>query len=1544
VANRPERIGKYEITDTIGEGGMGAVYKGTDPRIGRTVAIKVIKGDFADNPELLKRFYHEAQAVGNLQHPNIVVVYDLGEESGSPFLVMEYLNGVPLDKIIAQRQSVSIVQKLGIVIEVLDALHYAHQRNIVHRDVKPANVMVLKDSHIKLLDFGIARQGDLGQTKTNQLMGTMWYMSPEQLNGQIVDGRSDVFSTGIMLFEVLAYSLPFSTNDMTYVVKRLKGDPPPLLSTYLQAYPSELDDIIARSLALDREHRYSTAEEFAFELGRLQDRLKRDMVSHYVDQARDSIARSDLAKARELLSEVLRVDTQNQTAKQLLYEIQQTLQKSARNEKKKHLKDQAADALATKQLEVAEKLAEEAIRLDATDTDLLNLREQIELAKLRTQQVKKLLTLAKVAQQTGELAVAKKAIDDALKLDPQDTDAKLMRSAIDRLMVEYEKQRQIQQLLGAARREIESRQFAAAEENIAKAKVIDAAYAEIPGLERMLRAGREQESRQRDLAQLRSQIEQKLSAGRARAARDIAAGAMRKFSGEQEFVRLKSMADAALEKEERRAYIDERIATASRLVQGGEATRAARLLKDIEREYPEDTRLRESIEAVQQAIVRESVAREKHQLLQRARDAMRGKAFSEAIKLLEGGSLQFPEDSAIKDLLKTAREELDLLSKKKQVEEVKEQAHDLLYSRAHTDAIRLLERTAAQVSDPELVNLLQYARQEAAKFRAAMQDANNQATQMLSVGKPAEAVTYLEAQANKYGKNADFQVLLEQARKQAKEAERAKERLLVNLRDARAKLRAEDIHGAEALLHVCEVENADNLGVLALATEIEEQKKAIERRRAEAERLAKDKAEAERKQVEAERLAQEKTAAERQRAEAERLAKKKQEAERREIEAAREREAIAPVLPPAISEPSFGADGATVLDRGSGESLPTLMMPPVSGGPAAGVVTGRAAEEAEISVTQLITAHAAAVESAVLTPPPIDVVPSPAAPEPAAAPPPTKTKQEKKESKEKQIAASAAAAEAVVTPGPEKPQQEAPLPLRTIVKEPKPVMPPGAPHPAKPLPIAPPEIQPPGNKRPIFMAGGAVTIIMVAVVVWVVAHHQKPTKVAQKPPVAATGVPETPQTPKPTTAILKIIGAPPGAKYRVGNDSGTVADDGTAQIEIKPGTYPIEMNAPNYKPYSGSVTLEPGHNEPLTPPLVPADVRELGTLIVKANVDHFDVLIDGKLRSNSGKGQQVRIEHLPEASYTIVIRKSDYGEPKSQSVKIAANMEKLALFKLNPNAPTDTTLSVTLRPAGKIVIDDGSAIDLPGGSYTGKVIPGSHKVEASSNGYQTQSKSVTAKAGEPVFLSFELPPISASPKLETKIVSFTAVPDKIDQGQSAKLKWETEGATQVAIDAFGNKSFDPKSEIDVRPDKDTTYVLTAMGPSGSKSESRKITVLSKVVPAQSATDEVKIQDVLKAYERALQDKDESELRLAWPKISDKELSRTRKFFESVADLTVKVRVTDGPVIKDNLAQVTCLQNLHFKDLSSSSPKDLTTSVLFTLVRLKNGDWVIQQAK
>src|SRR3974390_254911 len=594
VVGKPSKIGKYDVVEILGEGGMGAVYKAVDPRIGRTVAIKVIKGDFAQEPELRRRFDTEARAVGNLQHPNIVTVFDFGEENGSPYLVMQYLDGTPLDKVIAQRLNLPFIQKLDIIIGVLKALDYAHEHGVCHRVIKPANVHLLKDGSVKLLDFGIAREGNLGQTKTGQVMGTMSYMPPEQMNGEVVDRRGDIFTTGIMLFELLTYSLPFEARDQTaIIIQRLKGDPPPPLSKYFENYPLELDEIIARAMMRDREERYSRAEDFAFDLMRVQERLKRDMASHYVDQARALIAKSDLAKAREILSQVLKIDTQNSTAKQLFYEVQQSLQKAQKVERVQQLRVQAKDALSAKHLDQAAELVDQAIRMDQSDPDLMELRELVQEAKARAQQVKKMLNLATVAQQSEQFEVAQKAVTDALALDPADTDAKLMQATISRQLVEHEKQHRVQQLLQAARREVSARQYEAARDNISKAKAIDPTHPEIPGLEKMVGAGLDQEKRRVELQQVCSEIERRLVDNNLTAARDLAASALRRFPGGERLIRLRAAADEAYEQQERRRYIDQTIAAASRLVDDGQASSALKLLQDADRLYPKEPRLLE---------------------------------------------------------------------------------------------------------------------------------------------------------------------------------------------------------------------------------------------------------------------------------------------------------------------------------------------------------------------------------------------------------------------------------------------------------------------------------------------------------------------------------------------------------------------------------------------------------------------------------------------------------------------------------------------------------------------------------------------------------------------------------------------------------------------------------------------------------------------------------------------------------------------------------------------------------------------------------------
>src|SRR5262249_20979008 len=315
------KIGKYEVVEILGKGGMGVVYKAMDNLIERLVAIKMMTGGFTENPDLLKRFYREAKSTGMLQHPNIVIVYELGEHEGSPYLVMEFLEGEPLDKIIASRRDVSMVEKLGYIIQCCTGLAYAHQRGIVHRDIKPANLMVLKDGNCKIVDFGIARIGDNSMTRTGQVVGTITYMSPEQINAQVVDGRTDIFSTGVMLYELLTYALPFEGKDTTGTMLKIISEPPPPLQNFLTVHPPELEMVLQKALAKDREERYPTAEDFSLDLRAIQEGLRKEALNDYVEQAKASIEKADLHKAKELLQQVLKVDTQHSVAKELLQEV-----------------------------------------------------------------------------------------------------------------------------------------------------------------------------------------------------------------------------------------------------------------------------------------------------------------------------------------------------------------------------------------------------------------------------------------------------------------------------------------------------------------------------------------------------------------------------------------------------------------------------------------------------------------------------------------------------------------------------------------------------------------------------------------------------------------------------------------------------------------------------------------------------------------------------------------------------------------------------------------------------------------------------------------------------------------------------------------------------------------------------------------------------------------------------------------------------------------------------------------------------------------------
>ena len=270
--------GRYEVGELIGRGGMAEVHIGHDTRLGRTVAIKILRSDLARDPSFQARFRREAQAAASLNHPAVVAVYDTGEDVSTepggaiahvPFIVMEYVEGHTVRDILRDGAAVPIEEAVEITAGVLSALEYSHRAGIVHRDIKPANVMLTPTGAVKVMDFGIARaMADAAgtMTQTQAVIGTAQYLSPEQARGEQVDARSDLYSTGCLLFELLTGRPPFigdSPVAVAYQHAREEAQPP---STFAADVPEALDRITMRSLAKDRDNRYSSAAEFRSDL------------------------------------------------------------------------------------------------------------------------------------------------------------------------------------------------------------------------------------------------------------------------------------------------------------------------------------------------------------------------------------------------------------------------------------------------------------------------------------------------------------------------------------------------------------------------------------------------------------------------------------------------------------------------------------------------------------------------------------------------------------------------------------------------------------------------------------------------------------------------------------------------------------------------------------------------------------------------------------------------------------------------------------------------------------------------------------------------------------------------------------------------------------------------------------------------------------------------------------------------------------------------------------------------------------------------------
>jgi serine/threonine-protein kinase len=396
ATNLPPRIGRYDILDRIGYGGMGMVFRARDPHIGRAVAIKLLR---VSDEDLHDRFLREAQSAGSLKHPNIVTIYDFGEHDGAPYIVMEYVEGTTLAGHIKQNIPLTLARKLELLEELAAGLEYAHNKGVIHRDVKPANVMVDREGILRILDFGIARVTDSGLTQTGMIMGTPNYMSPEQVEGKASDRRSDIFAAGLVMYELLSYHQAFPGETMHQVMNAIVRQTPVPLRSLVPDLDPALETIVNRAIEKDPARRYQTMAAMGTHIARVRSKLDPDEAP-LLDEGTVIGGHAAAIPAR----------TDRHVIEQRRAERIQTLLKTAHR------------ALDTGHYVEVLDACEQVVLISPEDAEAAALMEQARTA-LDRQQIEQLVAEARSCLAEGEPGAAAELARRALGIDPDNPEA-----------------------------------------------------------------------------------------------------------------------------------------------------------------------------------------------------------------------------------------------------------------------------------------------------------------------------------------------------------------------------------------------------------------------------------------------------------------------------------------------------------------------------------------------------------------------------------------------------------------------------------------------------------------------------------------------------------------------------------------------------------------------------------------------------------------------------------------------------------------------------------------------------------------------------------------------------------------------------------------------------------------------------------------------------------------------------------------------------------------------------------------------------------------
>jgi len=817
------------------------VYRARDPIINRMVALKTITSAVKDDPKLLERFYREAQSAGSLQHPNIVTIYDLGDEGGTPFIAMELVDGPNLGELIAQRSALPVSLKLAYGVQACRAFDYAHKRGIIHRDIKPGNVMVTAEGTVKVVDFGIARVLETSKTQTGTLIGTFAYMAPEVFDGAHASERSDIWSFGVLLYELLAYRAPFSGASAAALMQTICHQEPVPLRQLAPDCPEDLESVVHRALRKSEAERFQTMEDLLLDLDPIWRRLQAETVAEMLEQARHLMEQGEFAPARDLLRQALRVDATNIHARALSEKVNAALMRLSIRPKAQACVDRGRALLQEGNLQGASAEADNALRLDSQFEPARALQQDVQRQKERAQLVHEYLQSAKQRLAEGLPEEAEALLLKAREVSPSNQQLPVLQQQVreekerrqrrtrlqegmrqarglwtrqkhkecidvlTQLQQAFPGEDEIVRLLETAREDqaeqVKQEKLAEAR-NLASARRYDECIAILAKLQQefpreeeiqtLLQTAREdqaEQSKQKKLAEARNLL---ATRGYEEYIAELTK-LQEKFAGDHEIRRLLEIARQDRAEQNKR----QKLAEARKLLSARSYEECIALLLQLRQDLPHDDEIGRLLNSARE----EQAKQDRKQKLAAARELLAAQRFADARAVLEPLLAADPEDSGLHKLhtlvLREQQEQAKAEIWQREWQILKKLASQKTYSEVVTRGENLLREFPGE---SDLLRLVEFARNQQAQMEneLRLRAARDQVQEFLQAGRFSDAAAAARAGIEAFPGNADFMTLLEKAQARQKK-EMVRQQIERSIREIKLKINRGQLSEAKEL-------------------------------------------------------------------------------------------------------------------------------------------------------------------------------------------------------------------------------------------------------------------------------------------------------------------------------------------------------------------------------------------------------------------------------------------------------------------------------------------------------------------------------------------------------------------------------------------------------------------------------------------------------------------------------------------------------------------------------------------------------------------------